>query len=118
MEADKDKTSLFKVPQGRLLTAVLILSVVFYLWQSFAVPPGPVRYPISYSRFLEQLDASNIKSVSILKLRVNGEFVNKTELVPTGSTKPVSIRRFVTYLPVFQGQGLLDRLGEKKRPLR
>jgi cell division protease FtsH len=110
----KDMASWLKSPQGRLLTAVILLTVVFYLWQLYMVPSGPERYPLSYSQFMEQLNGSNVKSVSIQKLRVNGEFMKKTDLIPTGSTKPVSFQYFVTYLPTFQGQDLLTLLSAKK----
>ena len=110
----KDMTDLFKGPQGRLLIAFILLAAVFYIWQLYTVPSGPERFAISYSQFMEQLDASNIKSVSIQKLRVNGEFMKKTDLTLTGSTKPVSVQNFVTYLPTFQGQDLLTQLNMKK----
>ena len=63
---------------------------------------------------MEQLNASNIKAVSIQKLRVNGEFLKKEALTLTASAKPVSVQHFVTYLPTFQGQDLLNQLNAKK----
>jgi cell division protease FtsH len=114
METIKNKTNQFKSPQGQLLLAIILISTVFYLWQLNATPSGPERFTISYSQFMEQLNASNVKSVSIQKLRVNGQFLNKTNLTLTGSTKPVSVQYFVTYLPTFQGQNLLNLLSEKK----
>ena len=109
-----DKTNLFRGPQLRLLIAVILLSAVFYIWQLYAARSGPERFAISYSQFMEQLNASNIKSVSIQKLRVNGEFKKKTDLTIAGSAKPVSVQNFVTYLPTFQGQDLLTQLNGKK----
>ncbi len=114
MDSVKDKASQLKSPQNRLLLAIILISVAFFIWQQYTTPTGPERFPISYSQFMEQLDASNIKSVSIQKLRVNGELMKKTNLVPTGSTKPVSFQYVVTYLPTFQGQELLNLLSAKK----
>ncbi len=113
-DTTKDLVNLIKGPQGRLLVALILLTAVFYVWQIFTPPSRPERFTISYSQFMEQLDASNIKSVSILKLRVNGEFIKKTNLTIAGSTKPVLVQYFVTYLPTFQGQDLLTQLNGKK----
>ncbi len=110
----KGITDQFKGPQGRLWLAVILLAAVFFIWQLYAPPSGPGRFAISYSQFMQQLDASNIKSVSIQKLRVNGEFMKKTDITLAGSAKPVSVQYFVTYLPTFQGQGLLTQLNDKK----
>ncbi|HSA79160.1 MAG TPA: ATP-dependent zinc metalloprotease FtsH [Nitrospirota bacterium] len=114
METIKNKTSQLKSPQGRLLIVIILATAAFYIWQVYTTPSGPERFPISYSQFMEQLSASNIKSVSIQKLRVNGEFMKKTDLTLAGSPKNVSVQHFVTYLPTFQGQDLLNLLSEKK----
>jgi cell division protease FtsH len=118
MDAEMNKTKgiidQLKGPQGRLLIAIILLAVVFYIWQTYTVPSGPERFAISYSQFIDQLDASNIKSVSIQKLRVNGELIKKTDLILAGSKKPVSVQNFVTYLPTFQGHDLLTQLNAKK----
>jgi cell division protease FtsH len=114
MDAIKDKTTQLKSPQGRLIIAIVLISAAFFIWQLYATPSGPERFTISYSQFMDQLNASNIKSVSIQKLRVNGEFIKKTDIILTGSTKPVAVQNFVTYLPTFQGQDLLNQLSEKK----
>ena len=110
----KDMTGRLKSPQGRLLTAVILLTVVFYLWQLFTATSGPERYALSYSQFMGQLDASNVKSVSIQKMRVNGELVKKTDVLLPGTKKPVPVQYFQTYLPSFQGEDLLTKLSEKK----
>ncbi|MGE5173931.1 MAG: ATP-dependent zinc metalloprotease FtsH [Betaproteobacteria bacterium] len=113
MDADKDTTGPFKSPQGRILIALILLIAAFYIWQQYTTPSGPERFPITYSQFIEQLNASNIKSVSIQTLRVNGEFVKKTDITPSGAAKPVAVQHFLTYLPSFQGQDLLSQLSAK-----
>src|SRR5208337_4191534 len=114
MDAVKDKASQLKSPQGRLVIAIILISAAFFVWQLYSAPSGPERFTIFYSQFIDQLNLSNIKSVSIQKLRVNGEFIKKTDITFTGSTKPVSVQYFVTYLPTFQGQDLLNQLSAKK----
>jgi cell division protease FtsH len=107
------KPKQIKSPQARLVIAIVLASVAFFLWQLASTPQGPEHQSITYTDFLAQLDASNIKSVSIKKLRVNGDLVKKTEIKPVGSSKPVSVQYFQTYLPSIQGEDLLARLGAK-----
>ena len=114
METIKNKTDQLKSPQSRLLIAIVLISAVFFFWQLYTTPSGPERFPISYTQFMEQLNSSNIKAVSIQKLRVNGEFLKKEALTLTASAKPVSVQYFVTYLPTFQGEEFLNLLSEKK----
>jgi cell division protease FtsH len=114
MEPIQDKRNPFKSPQSGLIATIILISVALYIWQLSTVPSGPERFTISYSQFMEQLDGSNILSVSIQKLRVNGEFLKKTELNLSGSKKPVAVQYFTTYLPTFQGQDLLTRLTAEK----
>ncbi len=113
MDDTKNKSSQLKSPQGRILIAIILLIATFYFWQQYTTPSGPERFPITYTQFIEQLNASNIKSVSIQALRVNGEFVKKMDIKPSGSGKTVAAQYFVTYLPSFQGQDLLLLLNAK-----
>ncbi len=114
MEPRQDKTGQLKSPQGRFIIAIVLVIAAMYIWQVSSLPSGPRRSTISYSQFMEQLNASNIKSVSIRNLRVNGEFVKKTELALATSTKSAAIQYFTTHLPTFQGQDLLARLDADK----
>ena len=110
----KDKTKQLKSPQGQLILTIILISAAFFIWQLYTTPSGPEHFMISYSQFMKQLNASNIKSVSIEKLRVNGEFIYKTELTVSASPTPVAVQYFVTYLPTFQGPDLLSQLSLKK----
>ncbi|HYA87109.1 MAG TPA: ATP-dependent zinc metalloprotease FtsH [Nitrospirota bacterium] len=107
------KFNQIKSPQARFLIAIVLAIVAFTLWQQVSGPPGPERRIITYTEFLKQLDASNIKSISIKKLRVNGEFVKKTEIKPVDSPNAVSVQYFQTNLPNFQGEELLTKLNAK-----
>ncbi len=97
-----------------LIPSVLLFILFFYFLGQFINPEGPTQYPISYTQFVEELDAGNIKSVTIKKLQVSGEFIKETNVQVSGEKKPVIARRFVTSLPSFQGEGLISKLEEKK----
>ena len=114
MDVLKNKSIQLKSPQSRLIIAIILISASFYIWQVYTTRPALERFTISYSQFMEQLNASNIKSVSIYKLRVNGEFIKKKDVTLTGSTKPILVQYFLTYLPTFQGDDLLSQLSTKK----
>ena len=114
MDSPQDKPDRLKSPHGRLLIAVILISAALYLGQFSTLPSDPRRAAISYSQFMEQVNASNIRSVSIRDLRVNGEFVKQTELVLADAARPVAVQHFTTHLPTFQGQDLLARLDAEK----
>lgn len=63
---------------------------------------------------MEQLDAGNIKSVSIKKLLVDGELVKDVSIQLPVEKKPVQVKYFQTVLPAFQDEALLPELREKK----
>jgi cell division protease FtsH len=98
---------------GRYLAAFLIASVFFYGWNIFFNPNAQVRTTISYSRFIEQLGAGNIKSVSIKKEQLSGELLKETSVLPPEEKKPAQVKYFETVLPSFQGEGLLTQLKDK-----
>ena len=114
MEPPQDRSGPFNSPSGRLIFAIILISAAVYIWELTAAPSAPRRVTISYSQFMEQLDAANIRSVSIQKLRVNGELVKSADLAPAEGAKPAPVQHFITYLPTFQGQDLLTRLAAEK----
>jgi cell division protease FtsH len=97
----------------RYFAAFLIVSALLYAWNSFVNTGAPAQYMINYSQFMEQLNAGNIKSVSIKKLQVDGEFVKEANIQFQGEKKPANVKYFQTVLPSFQGEGLLSQLREK-----
>ena len=97
----------------RYIAAFFIIFVVLYAWNSFFRTGAPAQYTINYSQFMEQLNAGNIKSVSIKKLLVDGEFVKEVNIQFQGEKKPAKVKYFQTVLPSFQGEGLLSQLREK-----
>jgi cell division protease FtsH len=100
-------------PQWRAAMAAFLVMVVIFVWTQYFIESGPEQYAISYSKFIEQLDAGNIKSVSIRQLEVTGEFNKEVDVAPPGAKKPVQVKEFRTYLPSFQGENLITLLEEK-----
>ena len=97
----------------RLIAVFFILSVLFYVWNGFFRAGAPEKYTINYSQFMLQLNDGNIKSVSIKKLLVTGELNKEVSIQSGGEKKPAQVKYFQTFLPSFQGEGLLSQLREK-----
>ncbi|MBZ0157808.1 MAG: ATP-dependent zinc metalloprotease FtsH [Alphaproteobacteria bacterium] len=100
-------------PHWKALVAFLFMAVFIYIWSTYVGTEGQTTYPVSYSRFIEQLDAGNIKSVTIKEQRVDGELHREIPVQLPGESKPASVRTFHTFLPPFQGEGLLTTLQQK-----
>ena len=112
-EEKKDITQKFKSPQWRVAITILLFFLVFYIWNQFFNLEPPKQKPVSYSQFIEQLDAGNVKSVTIKNLQVNGEFIKEVNIQLPAEKKPVGVKNFQTFLPSFQGEGLIKKLEEK-----
>jgi cell division protease FtsH len=113
---DEDKTKMFdrfKSPQWRIVIAVLLIFLFFYMWGQFFSSRTNELYNISYSQFIEQLNANNIKSITIKDLLVSGEFIKEINIQLTGEKKTAAVKYFQTFLPSFQGEGLIAKLQEK-----
>jgi len=113
---DEDKTKMFdrfKSPQWRIVIAVLLIFLFFYMWGQFFNSRTNELYNISYSQFIEQLTANNIKSITIKDLLVSGEFIKEINIQLTGEKKTAAVKYFQTFLPSFQGEGLIAKLQEK-----
>ena len=97
----------------RYIAALAIASVVIFAWNSLFNFGPPPHYTINYSQFMEQLDAGNIKSVSMKKLLISGELAKEVSIQFQGEKKPAQVKYFQTVLPTFQGEGLLPQLRGK-----
>jgi cell division protease FtsH len=106
-------TDKIKNPQWRVGIAVLLGLLFIYIWSQFLNLGSAGQYNISYSQFIEQLDAGNIKSVTIKNLVVNGELVKEINIQLTAEKKTTAVKKFQTFLPSFQGEGLIAKLEEK-----
>lgn len=112
-EVKKDERDGIPNMYWRYMAAFFIAAAVYYGWSVFFNPVAPVRTVINYSQFMEQLEAGNVKSVSIKKELLGGELIKDAGVLPPGETKPVQVKHFQTFLPSFQGEGLLSQLKEK-----
>lgn len=106
-------TDKIKSPQWRVGIAVLLILLFLYIWSQLFNSGSPGQYNISYSQFIEQLNANNIKSVTIKNLVVNGEFIKEINIQLPGEKKTAAVKKFQTFLPSFQGEKLIAKLEEK-----
>jgi cell division protease FtsH len=114
MADTKTPTEMMKSPRMRIISVVLIFIVFLYMWNQFFQMGNPERHDITYTQFIQELKAGNIKSVTIKKLQVTGEFDKEINIQVTGQKKPAAVKTFQTYLPSFQGEDLLKKLEEEK----
>jgi len=113
--AEEKKTipDIMKNPQWKIVIGVLIFLLFMYLWSYFFSAGVSGQQVISYSQFMEQLSVGNIKSVIIRDLQVTGELAREITVQSPEDKKALPVKRFQTFLPSFQGEGLLRHLEEK-----
>ncbi len=97
----------------RYIAALVISSVVLVGWNILFTIPTPAQYSINYSQFMEQLNAGNIKAVSIKKLLVTGGTGKGCEPADSGSAETSSREILQTVLPSFQGEGSCPNCGKR-----
>ncbi|MCL5023718.1 MAG: ATP-dependent zinc metalloprotease FtsH [Nitrospirae bacterium] len=97
----------------RVMLMVVLAFIFFYVWGQLFPAGESGLQTISYTQFIEQLNAGNIKSVTIKKLQLSGEFLKEVEITVPEGKKPVAVKKFLTYLPSFQGEGLISELQKK-----
>jgi cell division protease FtsH len=112
-EDKKPITDFMKSPQWRIGSAIFIFLLFIYLWNMFFRIGTPEYHHISYSQFLEQLQAGNIRSVTIKELQVTGSLLKETSIQAPDDRTPVTVKNFLTFLPSFQGEDLIRQLREK-----
>ncbi|MBI5666000.1 MAG: ATP-dependent metallopeptidase FtsH/Yme1/Tma family protein, partial [Nitrospirae bacterium] len=103
-----------KNPQWRLGLLVFSTLAILIIWNLTQNTGIPRQFTISYSQFLEQLDADNIHSVTIKKLMVSGELREEKDIYVSNGKTAFKVKNFQTFLPSFQGEELLAKLKEKK----
>lgn len=102
-----------KSPQLRLFVAILLAVIFVYTWGLISSVDVELQHKISYSQFMEQLSKGNIKSVTIDNLKVTGQLFREIELQTQEGMKSMPAKRFITYLPSFQGEKILTLLEAK-----
>jgi cell division protease FtsH len=73
------------------------------------------RVEVTYSEFLEQLDGENVKSVTVMDRRVEGEF--NVEILKTVDRKSQKVREFWMLLPMTDPAPFVARVEEKNIPI-
>jgi len=109
---DENTQKKLKTPEAKLAIAIALFFIIFVAWQLFLPLQGKQRYTISYSQFLEQLDAGNIKAVTLRNLQVTGEFKKEIE-IKQKKEGPITVKNFQTFLPTFQGEKLIEELNKQ-----
>jgi cell division protease FtsH len=109
----KSVTEKSKSPQWRLGFALLLTTLIFIFWNQLTGVNGPVKYTISYSQFMQQLNAGNVASVTINNLQVTGELRQETAMHLSGEKEAIHVKHFQIFLPSFQGDKILASLEEK-----
>ena len=113
--ADDKKNTTFKAfanPAWTLIAALAVFGGLLYIYGELSRPPDPLQnYKITYSEFIGQLNAGNLKSVSLAGLNVKGEFAEPVNLAVPDVGR-ADVENFQTILPSFQGSELIKRLEE------
>lgn len=109
----KGASDKMKSMSWRVMLMVVLAFIFFYVWGQLFPAGESGLQTISYTQFIEQLNAGNIKSVTIKKLQLSGEFLKEVEITVPEGKKPVAVKKFLTYLPSFQGEGLISELQKK-----
>ena len=104
MADEKKPMDIMKSTQWRIVSSVLILILFLYLWNQFFKLGSPERYPITYSQFIEQLNAGNIKSVTIRNLQVNGEFIKEINIQLPDEKKDRGNKNISDFSAFFSGR--------------
>jgi cell division protease FtsH len=104
-------------PSWRTLAAFGLAFVLVFLFNTVFSPKETPRYDITYTEFVSQLEASNIKSLVIDKLNVQGELKDKISIPHQGQKESLGVVLFRSSLPIFQGDDLLKKLREKNVPV-
>jgi hypothetical protein len=71
----------------RYVATFLLVAAVVYGWSGIFNTNAPARTAINYSQFNEQLNAGNLKSVSIKKELLSGELIKVASVLPPGRKK-------------------------------
>jgi cell division protease FtsH len=102
-----------KSPKSRFGITILLIIFFMFFWRLYFGYVGPTQYSITYSRFIGELNAGNIRSVTIRELQISGEFIEDVAIQFPDTKETTSVKYFQTFLPSFQGEGLLSLLKEK-----
>jgi len=92
----------------RIIWIILLFALGAWAWQAF-FQPGTASTQVSYTEFRSQVQADNVKSVTITGNQVNGKLINAAKTTDS-SGKEQSYQDFTTYVPSFGDRNLLPTL--------
>ena len=95
-------------PWGILIWVVLVIGIIFLLWNSFKGGLGTPAQ-INYSAFRRRLSAGNIERVTVLGEEIRGELKEPAESTLEDG-EAITYTNFVTFMPSFGDEELLSRL--------
>ena len=98
----------------KIAVALILFGAFIYVWGESVDTGAGIRQKITYTEFRKQLEAGNISSVTIEGEEVAGDFISPVTHSPAKGQEPVRTMTFLTYLPPFEGPGLMsefERLG-------
>ena len=111
-------TEKLKNPQWRVAIAIILTTVFLLFWSRVSQDVGPKQYDISYSQFIEHLNANNIYSVTIKGLHIKGEFKKDVNIyllvekaVPALGTHLAAAELFLDILEQFGSSSGSQRKG-------
>ncbi|MBL7048126.1 MAG: ATP-dependent zinc metalloprotease FtsH [Nitrospira sp.] len=93
--------------------SLIAMALIIYTWGIFLNTEGERQHKISYSMFMEQLEASNIQSVTISDHHLRGILRSSLETITPDGRYNMTITHFSTSLPSFQGGELMILLKDK-----
>jgi len=116
MEEDKKSSGMaYKNPAWKVLIGLVMFAVFLYFWGEASKNEAiPRRFAVTYTQFKFELESSNVKSVTIKGLQVEGELLKPVQLSVAGEAKPVEVKDFRTNLPSFESSELLKEFEKRK----
>ncbi len=96
---------------GQIWWLLLALLAVNWIVSSLLLGP-PSRTNVSYTFFVQQVDAGNVKTITSTADTIQGEFARKVRY-PSGSASASDVALFTTQRPSFANDNLLQKLEAK-----
>ncbi|MBI5588317.1 MAG: ATP-dependent metallopeptidase FtsH/Yme1/Tma family protein [Deltaproteobacteria bacterium] len=114
--ANEKKTTgeIYKNPAWKIAIGLILFAVFLYFWGELVKKEDVAqRFKVTYTQFKSELEADNIKSVTIKNLQVEGELKKTASLTITGEQKPREVKEFRTNLPSFESSDLLKEFEKR-----
>lgn len=100
-------------PQWTVVIALILALVVVSVFGPSLTGQAPLTRSITYTQFIEQLEAGTIQQVTIKGYHVSGEFTEEVPLTLPGAEGQVKVKAFETNLPEFGSDEIVSRLRDK-----